>query len=350
MNCASKNCKVPLTLFREDKRTEVISKFCHQHTCNEFFKTGCDLKKMPHDVVCYLHIKCRIIDCTNGRLQYLDDHDPSETPQYQRESYCADHKFPMPQCPEPKARTNQGQFYAFCTKHKWFLDTCRYEGCVQRSLEGRDFCPKHKCANSECPIIVVPQSAFCVQHGKCMWPGCNGTKPNEAHNGGYSDFCRIHLTCNTQLCNEVKIKGSLHCVKHTCLERDCEESTGSHQFCDNHRCEYQKCEHAKAWLSRGRKNNLCALHNYRSKNCQLPVSEMELYRKTQEVKMEKLCLHHFTAQLEEAGGDKERVKSKTQIDKLTMQLRDGYEQLAQHDRRLKELESHKSKSAGWFGA
>lgn len=319
---------------------KIESRYCERHTCSYFLRPeSCPYEKPEWDAVCISHTACSVFECRQGKIQYLRA-DDEPMPVFARLDFCADHKCAFPQCTYIRYQlpVPRGAFQEMCEHHR-----CTIEGCKKARIDKkRPFCPDHKCRYGNCQIPVAENASFCVGHLKCEVKNCSSIKHAIPNSKDYKQYCQTHIMCSTPNCPAVRDKESCHCTKHTCLDHNCEKSSGKERFCDDHRCTQEECEHPRAWYDRKIRMKFCAQHMCRVPNCGAPVDEESLYCsehscdspncKSAGVADEK-CREHLKEHIDKAA----KAKAKAEKTKLENQLRE-------RDLAIRELQDQRVRS------
>ncbi|CAK7227644.1 hypothetical protein SCUCBS95973_006613 [Sporothrix curviconia] len=191
--------------------------------CEEQF---CHFKKPIYDTVCNKHL-CQVAGC-----ELLCD------------------------------MTESNQKSNYCPKHK-----CHYKGCAKMAQDHVGYCDKHKCQSEHgCNRIAMSSYKLCKNHLKCSQQGC--TRPRFIVPKGrtiddkdyaecgigvydrepYLAYCEEHGVCADKSCSKLRIKTTVHCRKHACLERGCRNPCPEKlKYCNLHRCGMEACMSPKGW-------------------------------------------------------------------------------------------------------
>ncbi|KAI1135357.1 hypothetical protein F5Y05DRAFT_180255 [Hypoxylon sp. FL0543] len=337
---ARPGCNVPNCKLRRESFDSVPSKYCKKHTCEHFSspppgKPRCDKWKEPWESVCSHHVICPISNCNQARLQFRLS---GPEPKYRRGKFCYNHKCLLEECGELRSTLGQGplQYRPYCNEH-----ICQDSACPAMHVEGFNFCVNHKCESWGCPAPRASRR-FCDNHNRCQWvPWGSCALPKEEN----QDFCSRHLQCETQDCRLRKAPNLKHCVKHTCRERDCKDSSGNYAYCIEHRCGHEGCgEHRTVGATM-----FCALHSCQSRGCKLLRTPRGLYCETHtciysgcgnEKVIRELCEFHFQEECQEgvrADHDEERRRFEYERERGRNTILALETELRQRDQTIQQL-------------
>ncbi|KAI0384791.1 hypothetical protein F5Y04DRAFT_221216 [Hypomontagnella monticulosa] len=220
--CVARGCE-----FEVERRGQIASRFCARHTCQHFWEPllgeqRCQNEKPPGDSVCFHHIRCQVPGCTHGRMQEFDPRGTAGVPQYRRQRYCSYHKCAMRGCPNVRIFIVAiNRYDEYCDEHT-------------RDADVRDPSPPHKRPTEEC---IPEDDAHHNTGNQCGRATCNCWKQRDQTCCGRQ--------CKVETCPNLKKGGSWQCVEYTYCEKDCNYSSGCHNYCDD-RCGSNGCIYFKA--------------------------------------------------------------------------------------------------------
>ena len=92
--------------------------------------------------------------------------------------------------------------------------------------------PDLKCEVDDCPNPKQPWPASKEYKQHCPQRACSHTS-----NWSSTDEC-LDMVCAVPTCKSKTEEDSIHCSKHTCLDRNCDNPSGAYRYCDKRRCPY----------------------------------------------------------------------------------------------------------------
>ncbi|CAK7225694.1 hypothetical protein SBRCBS47491_005976 [Sporothrix bragantina] len=303
---------------RSSQVNRVPSAHCEEHTCRFFFtKELCHFKKPSYDTVCNKHAICPAFRCREGKGQFLDpSHSNKDSCQFQRHEFCSNHLCQVTGCELLCDETTLGQMGNYCPKHK-----CHYAGCVKVAQDHLGYCAKHKCQSEHgCRRIAAAGYKLCKNHLECSQQGC--TRPRFIVPKGrtiddkdhtecgigvydrepYLAYCEEHGVCADKTCSKLRIKTTVHCRKHACLERGCRNPCPEKlKYCNLHRCEMESCMSPKGWKQDNKtREAFCFNHECDFEGCVAIVAEYGAcieHLKIRHTKQAKATVHREAQQM-----------------------------------------------------
>ncbi|KAL1896813.1 hypothetical protein Sste5346_004446 [Sporothrix stenoceras] len=306
----------------------VMSEYCEEHTCRYFFtREFCNTKKPRHDALCNTHAFCGVSLCREikGQVANLNNNSEKSKSMFLRHEFCPKHKCEVDNCQLLRDEVKQGQRGKFCPRHK-----CYYLGCTKQALDGRGYCVEHGCQSTNCGKIAVVNFMLCKKHLECAERGCAHPRfvvprdrvldekdltecyidryDRDLFHAYYLAYCKDHGLCAEKSCSKLRIKASVHCRKHACLECGCNKPCLTNlKYCVQHKCNLDACMSPKGWKQDAKtREEYCFSHLCRETDCSDAVDNLHIYCELHECQEEPTCI----AKVAEDGACIQHFKNK----------------------------------------
>ncbi|CAK7205149.1 hypothetical protein SEUCBS139899_007914 [Sporothrix eucalyptigena] len=239
-----------------------------------FYNRAKTAARIP-SLYCEEHAICPAFRCTEGKGQYVD---PSHTDQkcykFLRHEFCSKHLCQVEGCELLCDQFKKDQIGNFCPKHK-----CNYMGCANQAQARLGYCAKHKCQSASCTKLATTGYKICKKHRAIDDKDYAECGIEIYDREPYLSYCKAHGTCAENACSKLRIKATIHCRKHACLELGCHNpSPDKLKYCNKHRCMMDDCTSPKGWKQDGKtREDYCSNHLCRETPCSMGVPSMHLF-------------------------------------------------------------------------